>query len=280
MTRLLSYNLQIRGIDLSVLISLVILLILLIAAVVPQVLAPYDPKQRFVPYGHPDSVHMLGTDDMGYDIVTLLIYGTRISLIIGFCAGGLSMLIGTTIGVVSGYLKGRVDDVLMAITDITLIIPKIPAIILIAAFFRPSIWILIVVLGLLSWETTARVVRAKTLQVSSAGFVLSARCLGFSSGKIITHEILPVIYPVILPKGMLIIAGAMITEASLSFLGLSDPTMESWGKMISDAFQHGGFIREMWWWFLPPALCICAAVIAFVRIGMIYEQPGQENAFE
>ena len=266
--------------DISVLISALFLLIFIFAALFPQLIAPYSSEKRFMPYLSPSSDHILGTDDVGHDVFSLLVYGTRISLIIGFCAGGISLVIGIWIGVISGYVKGKVDDILMGLTDIALIIPKIPVIIVIAAFFRPNIWILIAILGLFSWESTARLVRAKTLQISSSGFILSARCLGFSTHQVMVHEILPVIYPIILPKGMLIVAGAMISEASLSFLGLSDPTMESWGKMISDAFTHGGFVREMWWWVLPPAFCISLVILSFVRIGMIHEQPRRESAFE
>jgi len=273
-------SLKNQNLNLSVLISALILLIFIFAAIFPQLIAPYSPDKRFMPYLSPNPEHILGTDDIGHDVFSLLVYGTRISLIIGFCAGGISVLIGIWIGIISGYLKGKIDEILMGITDIVLIIPKIPVIIVIAAFFRPNIWILIGILGLFSWESTARLVRAKTLQISSSGFVLSARCLGFSTHHVMLHEILPVIYPIILPKSMLIVAGAMISEASLSFLGLSDPTMESWGKIISDAFTHGGFVREMWWWVLPPAFCISLVIISFVRIGTIHEQPQHESAFE
>lgn len=265
-----------RNQDIFLHLCIGILVIFFIAALFPGFIAPYSDNKRFIPYMHPDSNHFLGTDDMGYDIFSLLVYSTRISLLIGFFAGGLSIIIGTGIGLMSGYLKRWVDDMLMTVTDIALIIPKIPAIILISAFLRPNVWILILILGFFSWETTARVVRARTLQISSSGYVLSARSLGFSTYQVIIHEILPVIYPVILPKFMLTIAGAMISEASLSFLGLSDPTMNSWGRMISDAFTHGGFIREMWWWFIPPAFCICVTIISVIRIGMVYEKPGQE----
>lgn len=261
-------------------IAVFVLLIFILLAAFPSVFAPYDPNERFGPYVNPSVNHILGTDDMGNDIVSVLIFATRISLIVGICAGGLSMIIGITIGLVSGYGKGLVDDLLMGLTDIVLIIPKIPAIILIAALMRPGLWILILVLGLLSWETTARVVRARVMQVSAAPYILSARCLGFSKTYIMTREILPVTIPVIIPKFLLVVAGAMISEASLSFLGLSDPTMESWGKMIADAFSYGGFIRDMWWWYLPPALCICVSVYCMVRIGMIWERPGEEAAFE
>ncbi len=257
-----------------------ILLCLLLWALIPQMFVPGDTDKRYRPYLDPSPVHPLGTDDIGHDIWYLVIYSARISLIIAFAAGGLSILIGVSIGVISGYFPGIIDDILMGFTDIILILPKIPMIILLAAMIRPNLVLLILVLGLLSWEATARVVRSRVMQVTGAGYILSARCLGFSPGWIMTREILPVIYPVVLPKLMLVVAGALISEASLSFLGLSDPTMDSWGKMIADAFTHGGFIRGMWWWYTPPALCIVLMILSCVRIGMIWEQKGTETAFE
>ncbi|MFH0968495.1 MAG: ABC transporter permease [Methanobacteriota archaeon] len=258
----------------------IILLCLLLWALIPQMFAPGDGDKRYRPYLDPSPDHPLGTDDIGHDILHLVIYSARISLIIAFAAGGLSILIGVSIGIISGYYPGIIDDILMGFTDIILILPKIPVIILLAAMSRPNLLLLILVLGLLSWETTARVVRSRVMQVTGAGYILSARCLGFSPGWIMTKDILPVIYPVVLPKLMLVVAGALIYEASLSFLGLSDPTMNSWGKMIADAFAHGGFIRGMWWWYTPPALCIVLMILSCIRIGMIWEQNGMETAFE
>ena len=257
-----------------------ILLCFLFWTLIPHMFVSADSDLRSRPYLDPSPVHPLGTDDIGHDIWYLVICSARISLIIAIAAGGLSILIGVMVGIISGYYPGIIDDILMGFTDIILILPKIPVIILLAAMARPNLLLLILILGLLSWETTARVVRSRVMQVSSAGYILSSRCLGFSSGWIMTREILPVIYPVVLPKLMLVIAGALISEASLSFLGLSDPTMNSWGKMIADAFAHGGFIRGMWWWYTPPALCIVLMILACVRIGMIWEQNGSETAFE
>jgi len=261
-------------------IAISILLCFLLWSLVPQFFTSCDDHTRYKPYLYPSFLHPLGTDDIGHDILSLVIYSARISLIIAFTAGGLSIIIGVSIGIISGFFPGIIDDILMGLTDIVLIIPKIPVIILLAAITRPDLMLLILVLGLFYWETTARVVRSRVMQVSGAGYIQSARCLGFSSGWIMIHEILPVIYPVVLPKLMLVVAGASISEASLSFLGLSDPTMNSWGKMIADAFTHGGFIRGMWWWYTPPALCIVLMILSCVRIGMIWEQTGTETAFE
>jgi peptide/nickel transport system permease protein len=114
------------------------------------------------------------------------------------------------------------------------------------------------------------------MQVRSADFILAARCLGFSEASIILREILPVVFPVVVPKFVLVTASAMISEASLSFLGLSDPTMLSWGVMISDAFNHGGFIREMWYWWMPPAICIILGVLAITSFAFLHERGNRE----
>ncbi|WP_269848795.1 ABC transporter permease [Methanosarcina horonobensis] len=187
---------------------------------------------------------------------------------------------GIVLGICAGYFRGALDEVLMGFTDVVLIIPKIPLIIVLGAYLQPSIWILIPVLGLLSWESTARVTRSKTLQLREAGYVKSARCMGFSSWHIMSTDIFPNLYHVLLPKFMLATASAMISEASLSFLGLSDISMKSWGTMLSFAFFRGGFIRDMWWWYVPPGICITLCVISIALIGFGLETQGEEHAGE
>ncbi len=264
----------------GVIAAIAVLLCFMLWALFPQAFIPAEAEKRFRPYLDPSAEHLLGTDDIGHDILALLISSARVSLTVAVAAGGLSILIGLVVGIIAGYYGGIVDDILMGTTDLILIIPKIPVIILLAAMTRPDLLLLILVLGFLSWETTARVIRARVMQVRSAGYILSARCLGFSPAWIMTRDLLPVIYPVMLPKLMLVVAGALISEASLSFLGLSDPTMNSWGKMVADAFSHGGFIRGMWWWYTPPAICMVLMILACVRLGRIWEHSGMETAFE
>jgi peptide/nickel transport system permease protein len=242
----------------------IILMIFLILAVFAPVLAPHDPWQRFDPYGAPDRMHFLGTNDIGHDIFSELLYGARISLTVGFGTAIAATGIGLVIGLLSGYYRGVVDECLMGLTDIVLMIPRIPLIIILSAFLKPSYWIMILVLGLLWWTTTARVIRSKTLQIRAMDFVLSAQTLGFSNRHIMFSDILPNLLHILLPKFMLTVASAMIAEASLSFLGLGDPAQKSWGMMINFAFQRGGFINEMWWWYVPPGLCITACVLAIV----------------
>ena len=245
-------------------------------AAFPDLLAPFTPSERFRAYQAPDPEHIFGTDDMGRDIFSLVIYAARLSLFIGFASGAVAIVIGAAIGLAAGWRTGILDDLLMGTTDIVLILPKIPLVIILAAYLSPGPWLLILVLGLLSWESVARVVRSKVMQIRSADFVLAARCFGFSDTRIVLREILPVVFPVVVPKFVLVTASAMISEASLSFLGLSDPTMISWGVMISDAFNHGGFIREMWYWWMPPALCIILGVLAITSLAFLHERGVRE----
>lgn len=260
--------------------AVLLLVCFIVMALIPGVLAPYGLKERSYPYQDPSPEHLLGTDDIGTDILTELIYSARISLFVGFAAAALATGIGLCIGITAGYLRGGVDEVLMGATDVVMIIPKIPLIIILAAFLRPGVWLLVLVLGLLGWESIARVVRSKVLQVRETGYVMSARCMGFSPVWIMGSEVLPNILHVVAPKFMLATAAAMISEASLSFLGLGDPTMQSWGMMISYAFSKGGFIREMWWWYLPPGICITLCVIAVAAISFSSREKHREVCME
>ena len=248
----------------------------LLMAVFSPALAPYDPWLRFEPYLFPGYEHPLGTNDLGNDILSELIYGSRVSLIAGFGAALMATLIGTVVGLFAGYFRGTADEILMGVTDIFLMIPQIPFIIVLAAFLRPSFWIVALLMGLLWWPSTARVVRSKALQVGEMGFVQASRALGFRDRHIIFTDVLPNIFHVIVPKFLLTIASAMIAEASISFLGLGDPTTKSWGMMINFAFTRGGFINGYWWWYLTPGLCITFFVLSVVLIGFALEE--QEEA--
>ncbi len=253
-------------------IGLLLFFLIVLAALGADLLAPHDPWQRFEPYQPPSRDHLLGTNDIGNDILSELIHGSRVSLIVGFGAALLATLLGLIIGLVSGYFRGIVDEMLMGLTDIFLMIPRIPLIIILAAFLKPSFWMIGLALGLLWWTSTARVVRSKTLQIREMSFIESSRCLGFRKAHIIFSDVLPNIIHVVIPKFMITVATAMISEASLSFLGLGDPTLKSWGMMINFAFVKGGFINQMWWWYLPPGICIVGVVLTIVWLGFGYEQ--------
>ena len=257
------------------LLGLVLFLLFLILAACADLIAPHDPWERFDPYLEPSPSHWLGTNDLGHDILSELIHGSRASLLVGLGAAVLATAIGLCIGLFAGYYKGTPDEILMGITDVFLMIPRIPLVILLAAFLKPGYWIIALVIGLLWWTSTARVVRSKSLQVSEMNFVLSSKCLGFSNVHIIFTDIFPNIIQIVIPKFMLTVAAAMITEASLSFLGLGDPSMKSWGMMINFAFTKGGLVNAMWWWFIPPGLCITFFVYAVVLLGYSFEEKEQ-----
>lgn len=243
-------------------------------ALLAGIISPYDPYSRFEPYSSPSRAHLLGTNDMGHDILSELIYGTRVSLTVGLLTALLATGIGVIIGLTAGYFRGIVDETLMAITDVFLMVPRIPLVIILAVFLKPSYWIIILVLGLIWWTTTARVVRSKTMQVREMGFVISSQSMGFSHLHTIFSEIFPNTIFVIIPKFMLTVASAMISEASLSFLGLGDPTKKSWGMMIRYAFERGGFIRDLWWWYTIPGIAITCCVLSIVLISFSLESYG------
>ena len=253
-------------------IGLILFSSFLLAAIFSQFISPCDPWDRFEPYLPPGQDHILGTNDLGQDILSELIYGSRVSLIVGFGAALMATIIGSSIGLLAGYFKGMADEILMGITDIFLMIPQIPLIIVLAAFLRPSFWLIALLMGSLWWTSTARVVRSKALQIREMGYVQSKRSLGFSHLNIIVSDVLPNLSQVVMPKFLLSIASAMIAESSISFLGLGDPSMKSWGMMINFAFSRGGFINGYWWWYMAPGLCITIFVLSIVLLGSFLEE--------
>ncbi|NMC58626.1 MAG: ABC transporter permease [Candidatus Methanofastidiosa archaeon] len=253
-------------------INLSFFLLFIFVALAAELVSPYDPWERFEPYSFPSSSHILGTNDMGNDVLSELIFGARVSLIVGFGASIIATFLGIVIGLMSGYYRGLSEEILMTITDIFLMIPRIPLIIILAALLRPSFWIIMLLISFLWWPTTARVVRSSTMQIRDAPFILSAKSIGFSNKHILLSDIFPNIIYVIIPKFMLTIASAMFSEASISFLGLGDPTMKSWGMMLNFAFTKGGLVNEMWAWYIPPGLCIVTVVFSIMLIGFSFEE--------
>ncbi len=254
------------------LIGLFILSLFLALALFAPLIAPHDPWETKMPYLPPSQEHRLGTNDIGQDILSELIYASRVSLTIGFLAGLISVLIGATLGLLAGYYRGAVEELVMATGDVVLLVPGLPLMIILAAYLSPSMWNIILAVGLLWWCSTARVVHSRVLQLREMPFVEAARALGGGDLYIIFHHILINSKEVIYAKFALAVASAMLTEASLSFLGLGDPLNISWGEMIHFAFSRGGFANDMWWWYLPPGLMICASVLGFVMISMETER--------
>ncbi len=249
-------------------------------AILAPCIAPYDPWSRHEPYSRPSWDHVLGTNDMGNDILSEIIFGTRVSLGVGLGSAIIATIIGTCVGITAGYFRGVVDDILMGITDIFLMIPQIPLIIVIAAFLRPSFLSLTLIMGLLWWTSLARIVRSRALQVREMAFVEGAKVLGFADRHIILTDVLPNTIYVIMPKFMLTVASAMISEASISFLGLGDPNAKSWGMIINFAFSRGGFLNGYWWWYVPPGVCITLSVLSLVMMSLTLEKQEEKMGVE
>jgi peptide/nickel transport system permease protein len=246
----------------------VILLLVLLAAVLAPWIAPYDLHKQVGPvFGHPSWSHPLGLDDGGIDMVTLLMWGARISLVVGFAATLVSMLIGGTIGVLAGYFGGKTDTILMRITDYFLVIPDVPLMIVVAAIWGPSLFHIVIVIGILLWTGTARVIRAQVKSVRERVYVKRARSLGASHLRIVARHVLPQVAPLLIANTVLTIAVAIFDETALSFLGLGDPSRISLGKVIENAFQRAAISTGAWWAIVPPGALVALIILACSLIG-------------
>lgn len=257
--------------------GLVMLSLAIGMAVFAPYFAPYEPNvliQVTVDdiYAPPSPEHWFGTDDVGEDVLSNFIYGSRTSLTVGFFASFISMCIGGVIGIMAGFLSGRVDNSMMRITDILLVIPTLPLMLVLVALTTPSLTNIILVIGILSWTGTARLVRSQTLSVKERKFVLRAKAIGAGNFYIIRRHLLPLVLPVLVANTMLIISGAILSESALSFLGLSDPTTLSWGKMLNAAFTRGAISAGAWWALLPPGFGIVWVVFGCTLLGHGMEQ--------
>jgi len=258
-------------------IGAVMILIAVLVAVFAKWIAPYDPKGDYNLtikdiYGRPSAEHILGQDDGGKDVLTNLIYGTRVSLLVGVFAAAISVFLGGAIGIVSGYYGGKVENVLMRITDFMLVIPSLPLQIVIVAMTKPSLINIILVIGLLGWTGSARLVRAQTLAVKQKKYVLRARSLGSGNLHILRKHIVPIVFPLIAANTVLTLAGAILSESTLSFLGLGDPLMLSWGQMLNFAWSRNAVSAKAWWALLPPGLGIVWIVLGATLLGNGLEQ--------
>ncbi len=255
-----------------------ILLILAIGmAVFAPRLAPYDPKAPVQVtiddiYAPPSPEHWLGTDDAAKDVLSNFIYGSRVSLTVGFFASFISIFIGGAIGITAGFLGGRVENSLMRFTDIMLVIPDLPLAVVLVALTKPSLMNIIFVIGILGWTGTARLVRSQTLSVKERKFVLRAKAIGAGNFYIIRRHMLPLVLPLMVANTVLVISLAILNESTLSFLGLSDPTTLSWGQMLNYAFTRGAMSAGAWWALVPPGFGIVWVVLGCTLLGHGMEQ--------
>ena len=257
----------------------------LIAAIFAPALTAHHPTDvirdaagRGLTFAPPAVSPPLGTDDAGRDIWTELIYGARISLTVGFLAGFIAMFVGSLFGIIAGYFGGWIDNLLMRTTDILLVIPDLPLLLVLVATLRQMdlhvspLAVLVLVIGLLYWTSTARLIRSQVLTIKERQFVARARAIGAGHGHIIRKHILPQIMPLIVANTVLVISTAILVESGLAFLGLGDPTQPSWGTMLNFAFDRNAITNGAWWFYLPPGLAIVWVSLGCVLLGNVLEE--------
>ncbi len=247
--------------------GLAAILFLVVIAVFAPSLSRYNPIegdiiQRLSP---PSAAHIFGTDELGRDVFTRMIYGTRISVTIGIVAVSISVLIGVSLGLLSGYFGGRTDDILMRFVDIMLCFPTFFLILMVIAFLGANIFNVIIVIGLTSWTGLARLVRGETLSVKERDFIVAAEGLGLSRPRIIFVHILPNVIAPVIVSSIFGVGGAILTESGLSFLGLGvQPPTPSWGNILTSGKDY---IHIAWWLSLFPGLAILITVLGWNLLG-------------
>jgi len=220
----------------------------------------------------PSKGYPLGTDENGRSVLTLLIWGTRISLFVGLLATAISMVIGTSIGLISGYFGGWVGRITFRLTEWFLVIPFLPLAIVLATVLGRSLFNITIVIGVTSWPGTALLIRSQTLSIKERPYVERAQAIGAGRLHQIRRHVLPNVMPMVFANTTLTVAVAILSETTLSFLGLGDPTRTSWGSMLDAAFEVGAITTGCWWYIIPPGLCVVLVVLAFTLIGQALEE--------
>lgn len=268
--------------DRLMMISFSFLAILLLLALLGPIITPYEYDEtlytengEIIRNAPPSLEHPFGTTNMGYDVFSRIIFGARPTMMTGLLGGGLIISIGMTIGVTAGYVGGTVDNILMRFTDLMYSVPLIPFAIVLIAFFGADFLTSIVIIGAILWRGSARVLRAQVLQIKERPFIMAARATGANTPRIIFKHILPNVLPMAVLFFSLGIAYSILTQAGLSFIGVSDPFIPSWGVMVRNAY-FSGMMAQSWWWSIPPGLLISFTVLAAFLLGRGYETTSQE----
>lgn len=258
-------------------ISLVILLIFCFIAAFGDRLTPYGPNDlQYLEDGTlargelPSARYWFGTTTAGRDVLSQTLSGARVAVVVGFLSAIVTVFIGTNVALWAGYRGGRLDDILIGLVDITYGIPFLPFAIVLVSLLGTSIWNMILIISLLFWRSSARVIRAQVLSLKQRPFIWSARAAGAKPSYVIYRHILPNVLPLILLYTALAVSTGVLTEAGLSFLGFGDPRVPSWGTMLNEAFRAGA-ARRTWWWIIPPGVCIALFVTASYMVGRAFE---------
>ncbi|WP_329091685.1 ABC transporter permease [Streptosporangium sp. NBC_01469] len=218
----------------------------------------------------PSADFPLGTDESGRSVLLMLLWGARVSLLIGFMSALLSMVIGTVFGIASGHFRGWASAVLMRVTDWFLVLPALVLALVLAAVLGGGASTIILAIGVTSWASTARLIRAQTLAVEARPYIERSRALGAGHWHVMTRHVLPNVAPLVLANTTLTVASAIVTESTLAFLG-ADSGQVSWGGMLRGSYDWGAATSGAWWYVLPPGLCIVLVVLAFTLCGRALE---------
>jgi peptide/nickel transport system permease protein len=256
-------------------VGLAILAFFVLVAILAPILADADGLEYTTapgtPLESPSSEFWLGTDQHGRSVLTLLIWGSRVSLLVGLLATVISMVLGTVIGLASGHFRGWTGTLLFRFTEWVLVVPFLPLAVVMAALLGPSLLNTVLVIGVLSWPSTALLIRAQTLSVESRPYMERAKVLGGGHWRQMTRHVLPNVMPLVMANTALTVAIAILAETTLSFLGLGGDDRISWGGILDQAFGTGPVTNELWWYFIPPGVCVILVVLAFILIGRALE---------
>jgi peptide/nickel transport system permease protein len=234
-------------------------LLLLLVALFADAIAPYDPfALSNAVLQPPSALHRFGTDDLGRDIFSGVVHGARTSLLVGLAAAGTATVIGLLVGSLAGYAGGITDDLLMRVSELLQIIPRFFLALIIVALLGSNIWLIVLLLGLTYWPGTARLVRAQILSLRARDYITAARAIGVPDAQILLRHLLPAALPPVITLAALQVGGAILVEAGLSFLGLGDRSVVSWGMLLNDAQQ---FVRRAWWMSVFPGAAITLTVL-------------------
>jgi len=260
----------------SGMLGLVMLTAFILIAVLAPVLADPDGLEVTKATGPilapPSAGYPLGTDENGRSVLTLLIWGSRISLLVGLLATAISMVIGTLIGLMSGFFEGWPAAVLFRLTEWFLVLPFLPLAIVLASVLGRSLLNIAIVIGVTSWPGTTLLIRSQTLSIKERPYMERARVLGAGRWQLMRKHVLPNVMPMVFANTTLTVAIAILSETTLSFLGLGDPTRVSWGSMLENAFAVGAMTTGAWWYIVPPGVCVVLVVLSFTLVGQALEE--------
>jgi peptide/nickel transport system permease protein len=244
----------------------------IVIALLAPYISPYDERTQVgPPFEPPSTAHWLGLDDGGVDMLTLMMWGARISLVVGFAAAAVAMLIGGTVGILAGYFGGKTDIVLMRITDYFIVIPDVPLMLVVAAIWGRSLKNIILIIGIIYWTTTARLIRAQMKSLRERVYVKRARALGAGHSRIVFKHLLPQVAPLLVANTVLTVAIAIFAETAIAFLGLGDPSLISWGKLIENAFSGNAISVGAWWAIVPPGIAVAVVILGCTILGQALE---------